>query len=295
MLSKERRKNRTPVILLALFSIALGVAALCSMNNGSQTISHKAVLKDPTALTQWQVPAEKMVKPAMPSPTLPTGTALKTLDEKPFLDLLYKEHNNLYQGQAKIEYSSDFEQAGKQKHIFITSYARKDETPLLCAHIFDRSQTNWIVSEQYQDLQKFSTHFPGSKIGWRQYGPQSFGLLEIFTASGDERQNTSPSSEIRLLAREKSGWKEILDAAQTISKEETVTQSLRFLRSKKEHWEGRIKTVFNGSRPLVVKYIFFSDRYVAAGTIPKITMEQALHVRGLPATDWDGSPAEVPH
>jgi hypothetical protein len=235
--------------------------------------------------TQSQVHEER------PTPAILPGTAVSDVKDSNLLDVLYGPSKDKLDGKATLVLSKDFEQDGITKHILISKLSLEDKShELLSAHVFARSSGKWVTENSYTKLENTVRHWPNSQISWLQIGPNNFAIQEFGTSDDDGARKTaflslftvSPSSA-------PSGWRQIMNVTQSIEKGETVSIKLSFEKSQKPLWTAFIKTTFNGGKPLTVRYSPDNGEYVAAGTVPPMSVSEALKTRGLPNTDWDGS------
>ena len=286
--------NKYAPLRVALIAGACAVLTACGNLHSkatSATTDTTSAVRSKLVGDAQEAPAEKLVE--LQLPVVADSKKIASLNNEDFLKELYSENTKLYKGEAATEYSADFTQSGIAKHVFITSFTAKQALyPIMCIDIVEKHGGSFTITEHSANLNKAVMYFHKSHLSWRQYGPDMYALQETYETNDDESKRRSPYSEIKLSARKGATWTSLLDVIQTAEKNETVTQSLYFLKGSRRPWEGRIKTVFNSGKPLVVRYFFNYKEYMPVGTIPKITMKQAEHVRGLPVTDWDGQSVE---
>jgi hypothetical protein len=284
------RRPRYISVLVVLTALGCVVLTACG---GTQSKAINAQVSAPTAAPIESSEAAKdapaLQKIEMQAPIIAANQKIASLDSNDFLETLYGDGIKLYRADAKTEYSADFRQSGVAKHVFITSLTAPQAWPILCVDIIEKHGQTYTIAEHYADVLKVVTQFSKSKLSWLQYGRDKFGLVELYETKDNEAKQDSPYSEVKLSARTGRGWASLLDVIQTAEAGEKVTQALSFVRGGREPWEGRIRTKFNQDKPLVVRYFYRINEYVPVGTIPKLTIAQAENVRGLPATDWDGT------
>jgi len=232
------------------------------------------------------IPVKPVFETEPAAPEIPTGSVLASTDNIKLLRLLYEPQNSKFNGKASVVYSADFQQDNKNKHIFIANLARSQNSkPLLSAHIFVYTNKEWRCEANYTHLEDVATHFPASQLSWCQIGLNNFALKE---QGATDCTNDSQDQYLSLYTRSGSHWHTVMNVSQSIKKGETVDMKLTFEPTAKPFYDALITTVFNQDAPLTVRYTLQGNEYVAAGTVPPMSIEKAMHVRGLPNTDWDG-------
>jgi hypothetical protein len=263
-------------------SILIAIAAIAIFVTWPKTSENPAITK----ASDKDIAAKPLFEAEPPAPEIPVGTSIASMDNIKLLRLLYEPNNSKFNGSASVVYSADFQQDNKRKHIFIANLARaQNKKPLLSAHIFVYTSMGWRCEANYTHLEDIATNFPASKLSWCQIGPNKFALQEQGLA---DSTNDSLDEYLTLYMRTVSNWHKVLNISQSIEKNEKVVMRLAFERSAKPTYDALVTTTFNQDAPLTVRYLFQGDEYVAAGTVPPMSQEQAMHVRGLPNTDWDG-------
>ncbi len=237
-------------------------------------------------IDNWAVPVATN-EPA--TPEIPEGTVIPSLDKAELLQLLYGRYDAKSGSKATIIQSIDFRENGKKKHVLIANLSDGAYSPFLSAHVFAWTKGKWIAEANYPHLERLVGHYPQSAITWRQIGSATFGIQEEYA----EHDIDYSTAELNIYAKRESDWRRVLGVVQRVVKGESVAVRLSFKQGKQPFWNARLKTTINSGKPLTMRYVYLEEYYVEAGTLPPMGIEQAMHTRGLPATDWDGEPVDL--
>lgn len=268
-------RKRAPALLLFLILVAFIGFVLMAISNPSARQSTE--IKSPASNSHiYETP---------PAPSITQGSDVSSVTDCALLNALYGPTKNMFDGKASVVHSMDFNQHGTRKRIFISNLSLTDKShEYLSAHVFAWIDGKWRTEKSYSRLDKIVEHWPKSDLRWLQVGRDNFALQESGAFADDDSGRNFYLSLIDISSKQA---RSIMSISQSTEKGEAVSINLAFEKSQKPLWTAFVKTTFNKEKRLVVRYISEEGKYVAAGTVPPLTVEKAMTTRGVPPADWE--------
>ncbi|MBS1997910.1 MAG: hypothetical protein JSS86_16420 [Cyanobacteria bacterium SZAS LIN-2] len=229
----------------------------------------------PKAVETSQV-SQSVTSESSAAPPVTLNSIVPQADDDYLIKQIYGQAAPHFAASGKIFLSTDYEQGGKTKHIFISSAGPDSHgQSKYTAVVLVRSGSIWLLESKIE-----RPCSPTTTLRWRKIGEQNYALIEKTTTTTD--RGVTVKLGVYTLAGQSA--QPLLEVARSAEKEDTLDLRIAFKKSEKTIWSAIVITMLNNERTDRQRYFYSYGAYLKRDGMPRLSRPEAARVRGLEPT-----------